>query len=92
MPDTLRNAIATDIPEPYEVAPFELDHDITRRDSWLFAPLIAAAVTLPILATVFLGASVWHLATSDEASLYSSQPTTFATRWPSREMPQIVIR
>jgi hypothetical protein len=91
MRDNLRNAIATDIPEPYEVAPFELDHDITRRDSWLFAPLIAAAVTLPILATVFLGASAYQLATGG-ASLYSSQPTTFATRWPTREMPTIVVR
>lgn len=92
MRDNLRNTIATDLREPSEVAPFELDHDITRRDSWMFAPLIAAAVTLPIVATVLLGASAWHLATSDEASLYSSQPTTFATRWPSREMPLIVVR
>jgi hypothetical protein len=92
MPDTLRNAIATDIPESSEVAPFELDQDITRRDSWMFAPLIAAAVTLPIVATVLLGASAWHLATSGEASVYSTQPTTFATRWPSREMPLVVVR
>ena len=91
MRDNLRNAIATDIPEPYEVAPFELDHDITRRDSWMFAPLIAAAVTLPIVATMLLGASAYSLMTN-EASVYSSQPTTFASRWPSREMPTIVVR
>jgi hypothetical protein len=91
MRDNLRNAIATDIPEPYEVAPFELDHDITRRDSWMFAPLIAAAVTLPIVATMLLGASAYRLMTN-EASVYSSQPTTFASRWPSREMPTIVVR
>ena len=66
-------------------------HDITRRDSWMFAPLIAAAVTLPIVATVLLGASAYRLATND-ASAYSSQPTTFASRWPSREMPTIVVR
>jgi len=91
MRDNLRNTIPTDIPEPYEVEPFELDHDITRRDSWMFAPLIAAAVTLPIVATVLLGASAYRLATND-ASAYSSQPTTFASRWPSREMPTIVVR
>ncbi|HKS60537.1 MAG TPA: hypothetical protein VJT13_02490 [Xanthobacteraceae bacterium] len=91
MRDKLRNAIATDIAEPYEVAPFELDHDITRRDSWMFAPLIAAAVTLPILATVLLGASTYRLVTN-ETSATSSQPTTFASRWPSREMPTIVVR
>ena len=94
MRDHLRGAIATDLrePEPYERAPFTFDHDIARRDSWMFAPLIAAAVTLPIIATVLLGFSAWHLATSDEASVYSSQPTSFATRWPSREMPTIVVR
>ena len=91
MRDKLRNAIATDIPEPYEVAPFELDHDITRRDSWMFAPLIAAAVTLPIVVTVLLGVSAYRLATN-EASAYSSQPTTFASRWPTREMPTIIVR
>ena len=94
MRDKLRNAIATDvtdIAEPYEVAPFELDHDITRRDSWMFAPLIAAAVTLPIVATVLLGASTYRLVTN-ETSATSSQPTTFASRWPNREMPMIVVR
>lgn len=88
----LRETIAADVPEPYETAPFELDHDITRRDGWMFAPLIAAAVTLPILATVFLGASVWQIATGDEVAAYSGQPTTFASRWPSREMPTVVVR
>ena len=79
MRDNLRNAIATDIPEPYEVAPFELDHDITRRDSWMFAPLIAAAVTLPIVATVLLGASAWHLATKTRRrSIRASRPRSRA--------------
>ena len=92
MRDNLRDTIATDLPEPDERAPFELDHDITRRDSWMFAPLIAAAVTLPIIATVLFGFSAWHLVMNDETSAYSSQPTTFASRWPNREMPTIVVR
>jgi hypothetical protein len=91
MRDNLHDTIATDVPEPYDVAPFEFDHGMTKRDSWMFAPLIAAAVALPIVATVLLGASAYRLATS-EASVYSSQPTTFASRWPSREMPTIVVR
>ena len=87
MRDNLRNAIATDLPEPYEVAPFELDHDITRRDSWMFAPLIAAAVTLPIVVTVLLGASAYQLATGDErrsirASRPRSQPAGRAGKCP----------
>src|SRR5262245_31712574 len=31
------------------VAPLELDDDLTRRDSWMFAPLIAIAVALPMV-------------------------------------------
>ena len=54
MPDNLHEVIATDLPPPVERAPLELDDDITRKDAWLFAPLIAAAVALPLVATVAL--------------------------------------
>ena len=91
MRDHPHQVIATDVPEPYERAPFEFDHDITRREAWMFAPLIAAAVTLPLVATVLFGLSTWHLA-SGEASLSTTQPTTFASRWPAREMPLVVVR
>ena len=80
MPDNLHNVIPTDIPAPVERAPLELDDDIGRKDAWMFAPLIAAAITLPLVATVALAVSVWHLA-SNGPSFASSQPTTFASRW-----------
>ena len=80
MPDNLRDIIPTDIPAPVERAPLELDDDLTRKDAWMFAPLIAAAVTLPLVATVFLAVSIWHLA-NDQSSVASAQPTTFASRW-----------
>ena len=88
---TLHDVIATDIPAPAERAPLELDDDLTAKDAWMFAPLIATAVTLPLFATVLLGASAWHLATSGP-SIASTQPTTFAMRWPDKSMPQIVLR
>jgi hypothetical protein len=91
MRDNLHQVIATDIPEPNERAPFEFDHDITRREAWMFTPLIAAAVTLPLIATVLFGLSAWHLA-SREASLSAPRATTFASRWPDREMPLVVVR
>jgi hypothetical protein len=80
MPDNLHDVIPTDIPPPVERAPLELDDDITRKDAWLFAPLIAAAVALPLVATVALALSVWHLASSGP-SVASAQPATFASRW-----------
>jgi len=82
----LHDLITTDIPQPTHIpppverAPLELDDDITRKDAWLFAPLIAAVVALPLVASVALAVSVWHLATH-EPSVASAQPTTFASRW-----------
>jgi hypothetical protein len=92
MRNQLRDVIATDIPavpRPGPVrAPLEIDEDLTRRDAWMFAPLIAAAVTLPLIATALLGLSMWHLAT-EEASA-TKPPTTFASRWPEHEMPTVM--
>jgi hypothetical protein len=86
--EDLRDVIATDIPQsPPERAPFEIEHDISRRESWMFAPLIAAIVTLPLLATVLVGVSAWHLASKD-ASL-TSPATVIASRWPEQELPTI---
>ena len=91
MATDLRHTIATDIPETPDYAPLEFDNDISRRDTWMFAPVIAAAVTLPLVATLLFGLSVWNVV-NDGPSLLSSQPTTFASRWPAREMPTIVVR
>jgi hypothetical protein len=88
MRNDLREVIATDIPQSAPTrAPFEIDDDLTRRDAWMFAPLIAAAVTLPLIATALLGVSVWHLATQDASA--PKPPITFASRWPEREMPTV---
>ena len=46
----------------------------------MFVPLIATAVTLPLVATVLLAVSAWHLA-NNGPSIASTQPTTFASRW-----------
>ena len=82
--------IATDIPPPAtqpERAPIELDPDLTRRDVWLFVPLLAAAVALPLIAVGMLGFSAWHLARQEAAN--NPPPVTFASRWPDREMPVV---
>lgn len=87
----LHDVIVTDIPQPAEREPLALDEDIGRRDAWMFAPLIATAVALPLAATALLGFGAWHLIHGGP-SVASAQPTTFASRWPSREMPQVVLR
>jgi hypothetical protein len=70
------------------IAPIELDDDLAPRDSWMFAPLIAAVVVLPILATAAFGISVFSIANRDEASS-SAPPATFASRWPEQTLPVI---
>jgi hypothetical protein len=90
MRNQLRDVIATDIPQSAPKpapAPLEIDEDLTRRDAWMFAPLIAAAVTLPLIATALLGASAWHLATQGVSA--PKPPITFASRWPEQEMPTV---
>ena len=71
----------------HKTAPLEIDEDITRRDAWLFAPLVAAAVTLPILMTAVFGFSAWHLI-NNEKSL-SAPASSFASRWPDKELPVV---
>jgi hypothetical protein len=71
-----------------EIEPLELDRDLTRRDVWMFAPLLAVVIALPIVASVLFGLSVWQLANREEASL-SSAPPTFASRWPEQSLPVI---
>jgi hypothetical protein len=88
MRSQLRDVIATDIPQPVPTrAPLEIDEDLRPRDAWMFAPLIAAAVTLPLIATALLGASAWHIATQGISA--PKPPTTFASRWPEQEMPTV---
>jgi hypothetical protein len=92
MSENLRGLITTDLPQAYaapEAAPIELDDDLTRSDAWMFGPLVAAAVALPIIATALLGFSAYHML-SKEASLNSAPPATFASRWPDQEMPTLI--
>ena len=70
-----------------EVEPvsMELDDDLTRRDIWMFLPLAAIVIALPILATAVFGMTAWDIASRDEAS--RSPPATFAMRWPDQALP-----
>ena len=86
---TLHDVIATDIPDrqPVEREPLALDEDISRRDAWMFAPLIAAAVALPLVVTAMLAFGTWRLVDGQSAS--ASPPTNFASRWPEKSLPVI---
>jgi len=90
---TLHDVIATDIPEPQDAerAPLELDEDITRKDSWMFAPLIAAAVALPLVVTAVLAFGTWRVIEGEQVAA-ASPPTTFLSRWPEEGLPTGMLR
>ena len=77
-----------EVTEPAKPAPIELDDDLTRRDSWMFAPLMAIAIALPIFASAVFGFSVWHLANRDEVTA-STPSAIVASRWPDQALPVI---
>jgi hypothetical protein len=77
-----------EVREPAERAPLELDDDLTRRDTWLFAPLVAIAVALPLVLTALFAVSAYTVVSREEASV-SAPPATFAMRWPEQSLPVI---
>ena len=74
------------VPAQVEIAPIELDDDLTRRDAWMFTPLLAIVIALPIMVSALFAFSAWHIANRDEASL-PGPPATFAMRWPEQSLP-----
>ncbi len=89
----LHDVIATDIDraEPADRAPLELGEDITRQDAWMFAPLVAATVGLPLVVTALLAFGAWHMIDSEQ-SASATPPTTFASRWPEEGLPLTMLR
>ncbi len=66
----------------FQLADFQ-EPDMTRRDAWVFGPLIAIAVALPLAMTILFGASLWYVSQHRTLDLAAKQPapTTFAARW-----------
>ncbi len=68
---------------------FTRDDVMTRREMWLFVPLLAVLVALPLAILAMLGTTLW-LRTHQPAFRDASQaaPTTFASRWPDMTTTQ----
>jgi hypothetical protein len=77
-----------EVREPAERAPLELDDDLQRRDTWMFAPLIVIVAALPLVLTALFAFSAYTVITRDQATM-SAPPATFATRWPEQSLPVI---
>jgi hypothetical protein len=77
-----------EVREPAERARLELDDDLTRRDAWMFAPLAAIVVALPLMLTALFAVSAYTVINQNEAS-NAAPPATFAMRWPEQTLPVI---
>jgi hypothetical protein len=75
-----------------EIAEFVENQDLKRRDLWLFAPLLAVLVALPLAIVAVLSVGLWFAARTVDLSMTSPAPTTFAARWPDRALPETLIR
>ena len=75
-----------------DVAEVAQHDDLTRQDWWMFVPLVAALVALPLALVTALSVGLWIAAHGLDMSVASSAQTTFAARWPDKALPETVIR
>jgi hypothetical protein len=75
-----------------EIAEFAEDQELKRRDLWLFAPLLAVLVALPLAIVTVLSVGLWFAAHGVDLSVAQPAPTTFAARWPDHALPETVVR
>jgi len=68
------------------------DHDPTRRDVWLFAPLLAIAVVLPLAIATVIGVTLWLALRPIPHEASQSAPITFASRWPDLSPSGTLVR
>jgi hypothetical protein len=68
------------------------DEGLTRSDLWVFAPLIAIVVVLPIVVVILMSASLYRLATHYDATMPPPlrQHTAFVDRWPNEQTVHIL--
>jgi hypothetical protein len=71
----------------------DLGDGVDRSDLWLFGPLIAIVVGLPIAIVALTGASLWFAATHTDLTIVQRPPAdTFASRWVAPPKPDVFIR
>ena len=64
---------------------------LTRRDAWLFAPLLVVLVALPLAMVTIVSAGLWFAAHRLDLSLTQPTQSTFVARWPDRALPEKTV-
>jgi hypothetical protein len=71
----------------------DLGDGLDRSDLWLFGPLIAIVVGLPIAIVALTSAGLWFAATHTDLTVVQRPPAdTFASRWVEPRKPDVFIR
>jgi len=75
---------STDLADPGE--------SLGRSDFWLFAPLIAIVVAMPLALVALTSAGLWFAAHHSDLSVQRRGADTFASRWVEPPKPEVFIR
>ena len=78
-----------------ELADFgaDLREGLDRSDLWLFGPLIAIMVAMPLAIIALTSAGLWYAAYHADLTVVQRPPVdTFASRWVKPPAPEIFIR
>jgi hypothetical protein len=74
-----------------EIAQFNDEQELKRRDLWMFAPLIAVLVAMPLAIVAVVSVGLYVAAQRLDLSLASqSPPVNFTARWPDKNWPTVV--
>ena len=71
----------------------DLGDGLDRSDLWLFGPLIAIMVAMPLAIIALTSAGLWFAATHADLTVVQRPPAdTFASRWVEPPKPESFIR
>jgi hypothetical protein len=71
----------------------DLGEGLDRSDLWLFGPLIAIIVAMPLAIIALTSVGLWFAAYHTDLTVVQRPPAdTFASRWVKPPTPEIFIR
>jgi hypothetical protein len=70
----------------------DLGEGLDRSDFWLFAPLIAIVVAMPLALVALTSAGLWFAAHHSDLSVARPRADTFASRFVEPPKPEVFVR
>jgi hypothetical protein len=70
----------------------DLGEGLDRSDLWLFGPLIAIVVAMPLAIVALTSVGLWFAATHSDLTVQRPPVDTFASRWVEPPKPEVLVR